>query len=51
VALDFDGRIEQIKLKNTVVNVMPGSVQPASARRSTGIEELSVDLSRGDLRP
>jgi hypothetical protein len=51
VALDFDGRIEQIKLKDTVVNVTPDSVEPASARRSTDIERLSTDLSREDLLP
>ncbi|MDP8899750.1 MAG: hypothetical protein M3N33_01075 [Actinomycetota bacterium] len=51
IALDFDGRIEQIKLKDTVFNVTPESVQPASARRSTDIQGLSVDLSRGALLP
>jgi hypothetical protein len=47
----LSGRIEQIKLKDTVVNLTPGSVEPASARRSADIRELFVYLSGEDLLP
>lgn len=47
----FDGRIEQIKFKDKIVQVTPASVEPASARQSAAIEKKFDDLSGGDLLP
>jgi outer membrane protein TolC len=51
VALDFDGLIEQIKLQDTAVNVTQESVEPASARRSAGIEENCSSIPPGETCP